>query len=202
MVSNYFFEKVNPMHPDKIADRIAGAMVDLAYKKNDKKPICAFEVLIGHGECNIIGETNVLFSEEELKSIVHRIAKDNTISVHTNLVCQDSLLAENQSQDVAKCGDNGIFKGTKTNKIEQDFTNLMSLIYEKFPYDGKGIIHFSNDFERKINKADITICQSNAKEEEIKEIVDFWLDKYKLYLYLKRENLNLKINPLGFWQGG
>lgn len=26
-------EKVNPCHPDKIADRIAGAIVDLAYKK-------------------------------------------------------------------------------------------------------------------------------------------------------------------------
>ena len=25
------FEKVNPAHPDKVADRIAGAMVDLAY---------------------------------------------------------------------------------------------------------------------------------------------------------------------------
>lgn len=27
------FEKVNPCHPDKVADRIAGALVDLAYKK-------------------------------------------------------------------------------------------------------------------------------------------------------------------------
>ena len=26
-------EKVNPDHPDKIADRIAGAIIDLAYKK-------------------------------------------------------------------------------------------------------------------------------------------------------------------------
>ena len=26
-------EKVNPKHPDKIADKIAGAIVDLAYKK-------------------------------------------------------------------------------------------------------------------------------------------------------------------------
>jgi len=25
------FEKVNPSHPDKIADRIAGALVDYAY---------------------------------------------------------------------------------------------------------------------------------------------------------------------------
>ena len=28
------FEKVNPNHPDKVADRIAGAIVDLAYSKN------------------------------------------------------------------------------------------------------------------------------------------------------------------------
>ena len=31
------FEKVNPSHPDKLADRIAGAIVDLAYK-NEKSP--------------------------------------------------------------------------------------------------------------------------------------------------------------------
>ena len=28
-------EKVNPAHPDKIADRIAGAIVDIAYRKNN-----------------------------------------------------------------------------------------------------------------------------------------------------------------------
>ena len=44
------FEKVNPAHPDKIADRIAGAVVDLAYKIQDN-PKVAVEVLIGHGVC-------------------------------------------------------------------------------------------------------------------------------------------------------
>lgn len=29
-------EKVNKYHPDKVADRIAGAIVDLAYKKNSR----------------------------------------------------------------------------------------------------------------------------------------------------------------------
>ena len=33
------YEKVNPSHPDKIADRIAGALVDLAYKKAYKRKI-------------------------------------------------------------------------------------------------------------------------------------------------------------------
>ena len=30
-------EKVNPCHPDKVADRIAGAIVDLAYEKEESE---------------------------------------------------------------------------------------------------------------------------------------------------------------------
>ena len=41
------FEKVNPCHPDKVADRIAGAIIDLAYSIQDN-PRIAVEVLIGH----------------------------------------------------------------------------------------------------------------------------------------------------------
>ena len=46
------YEKVNPQHPDKTADRIAGALVDLAYTK-EKNPRVAVEVLLGHGVCHI-----------------------------------------------------------------------------------------------------------------------------------------------------
>ena len=42
------FEKVNPQHPDKVADRIAGAIVDLAYAKSENPKVAA-EVLLGHG---------------------------------------------------------------------------------------------------------------------------------------------------------
>ena len=38
------FEKVNPCHPDKVADRIAGALVDAAYRK-EENPRIAVEVL-------------------------------------------------------------------------------------------------------------------------------------------------------------
>lgn len=51
------FEKVNPSHPDKIADRIAGAIVDLAYKTKSN-PHIAVEVLVGHGEVTIIAESD------------------------------------------------------------------------------------------------------------------------------------------------
>ena len=71
-------EKVNPAHPDKVADRIAGAIVDLAYKKNDN-PKVACEVLIGHGVCHIILETSETFTEEEIKPIVERIRDNNKL---------------------------------------------------------------------------------------------------------------------------
>lgn len=46
-------EKVNPMHADKIADRISGAIVDLAYYKSDR-PTVAVEVLLGHNSCFVM----------------------------------------------------------------------------------------------------------------------------------------------------
>lgn len=49
-------EKVNPSHPDKVADRIAGAIVDMAYKA-EENPKIAVEVLVGHGVCHVIIET-------------------------------------------------------------------------------------------------------------------------------------------------
>ena len=67
------FEKVNPAHPDKVADRIAGALVDLAYEK-EADPRIAVEVLIGHGTCHIIAETSVSISPDEVEAVVNRIA--------------------------------------------------------------------------------------------------------------------------------
>ena len=69
---NTMFEKVNPCHPDKVADRIAGALVDLAYKSEN--PRIAVEVLIGHGVCHIIAETSVMLDKADVTAAVHRIA--------------------------------------------------------------------------------------------------------------------------------
>ena len=96
------FEKVNPQHPDKVADRIAGAVVDLAYTKADN-PKIAVEVLLGHGECIVMIEASVMIWDTEVEDIVHRIA-GNSILVHTKLTSQDIHLAENQ-QGAVRCGD-------------------------------------------------------------------------------------------------
>ena len=100
-------EKVNPSHPDKIADRIAGAIVDLAYAA-EENPKIAVEVLIGHGVCHAIIETSILIAEDKITAAIHRIA-GNTIKAEIIQVAQDLHLANNQRREI-RCGDNGISK--------------------------------------------------------------------------------------------
>lgn len=165
------FEKVNPMHPDKIADRIAGAMVDLAYKKSDN-PKIAVEVLIGHGECHIIAETSVCFSDNEIEEIVGRIAGGYDITYIE--VPQDKYLANNQNEKI-RCGDNGIFKGVPVTAEQEELASIAKELYETYKSDGKYII----------DKNRLIICQSNAVTSEIKGVYP-----------------NAEVNPLGDWTGG
>lgn len=148
-------EKVNPAHPDKIADRIAGAIVDLAYKKN-KNPKIAVEVLIGHGTCHVIIETSESFTKNEIANIVVRIA--GKIKVDVAIVAQDKHLARNQSKNI-RCGDNGIFKGMPLTNEQKALSDIARDIYNKYGTDGKYIL----DGNRLI------ICQSNAPEAELRE---------------------------------
>ena len=113
-------EKVNPTHPDKVADRIAGALVDLAYAKSEN-PKIAVEVLIGHGKCHIIAETSVKFKKAEVKQIVKRIA--GNVKVDFAQVSQDVHLASNQ-RDKIRCGDNGIFKGVPLTKEQRKLSKI------------------------------------------------------------------------------
>ena len=105
------FEKVNKMHPDKVADRIAGAVVDLAYKAEDN-PKIAVEVLIGHGICHIIAESSVELDAVAVCQAVHRITQRSDITTDFKCVKQDEHLNKNQ-RDGFRCGDNGIFKGVR-----------------------------------------------------------------------------------------
>ena len=167
-------EKVNPSHPDKIADRIAGALVDLAYKKN-KRPKIAVEVLIGHGICHIIAETSEVFTKDEVQAIVDRIAEKMALDLV--VVPQDKHLAGNQKEEI-RCGDNGIFKGVPLTENEKMISRLAREIYDAFPYDGKYIL-----------KDDKFICcQSNATDHDLKKLIGDSED----YIF----------NPLGYWTGG
>ena len=166
------FEKVNPMHPDKIADRIAGAVVDLAYKV-EENPKIAVEVLIGHGVCHIIAETSAELDKVEVCKAAHRITKSNDILVDFKCYKQDTHLADNQKRTI-RCGDNGIFKGMPLTSEQICLSKAARNIYKTYGTDGKYIL----DSDKLI------ICQSHAGDE------------------LKNVFKDAIINPLGYWTGG
>ena len=150
------FEKVNPCHPDKAADRIAGALVDLAYKKAEN-PRIAVEVLIGHGVCHIIAETSVSIPLVEVTAAVHRII--GNLAVDYVEVPQDDYLADNQADGI-RCGDNGIFKGMPVTEEQKKLSQIARDIFSVCPHDGKYIL----DGERLI------LCQSNAPSDALRKL--------------------------------
>lgn len=149
------FEKVNPKHPDKIADRIAGAIVDEAYRLS-MNPRIAVEVLIGHGVCHIITESSVIMQKNKIEDIVKRIA--GAVVVNLVQVPQDCLLSQNQVEEI-RCGDNGIFRGMPITAEQKRLSKIAREIYFNYDSDGKYIL----DGER------LVICQSNAKTEDLRE---------------------------------
>ena len=183
------FEKVNPSHPDKVADRIAGAIVDLCYTKS-RDPKVACEVLIGHGECNIQVETSEQISAEDIEAIVSRIAGEG-IETRALIVPQDIHLAANQQHGV-KCGDNGIFRGVPPTHEQKLLTAIAASIYDKHPFDGKYIIQGKGRLAAP--EFDVTICQSHLSREQEPELREHLKNAYGIHLPT--------INPLGEWTGG
>ena len=200
------YEKVNPQHPDKVADRIAGAIVDVAYEKcggiEKGNPSVAVEVLIGHGQCMVTVETTEAVTQEDVSAVVRRIAGD--VSVTAVIVPQDLHLRANQFGAV-RCGDNGIFKGCPVTDEQRALTDLANQIYEQWPYDGKYVIHgWKHETHPAVVgdiKADITVCQSNADGDRIEGVVkrfERWLES----CYKEIVRLTPTVNPLGSWTGG
>lgn len=169
-------EKVSPMHPDKIADRIAGALVDYCYKR-EENPKCAFEVLIGHKSCFITAETSVKIPKQTVLEIVKRICEEEIKDFRYKQVAQDYFLSKNQKEEI-KCGDNGIFAGFPMPEIHKKALDICQKIYSKYPTDGKIVLNKDTK--------ELTVCWANALKEQIKELVPE----------------ATKINPLGYWTGG
>ncbi len=202
------FEKTSPAHPDKLSDRISGAIVDHCYAHSEggwlkSNPRVAVEVLLGHGKCYVMIETSCTRAElscNDVDDIVHRIVGD--VEIFVTICNQDPELSKNQ-KDGIKVGDNGCFRGCAPTYEQKVLTAMAASIYERWPYDGKYIIN------RKYWEEDpdyvsygVTVCQSHATRQEIGMLLSAFeksqfgakgifcpIDEYT-------------INPLGEWTGG
>lgn len=184
------FEKVNPFHPDKVADRIAGAITDIAYQYDTPK--IATEVLIGHGTAQIIIETSLTdkqLNATHVLEVMRRICPGfKPEAINIRIVAQDSHLAANQ-QGKIRCGDNGIFRGMPVTPEQRLLSFLAGDMALAFDADGKYIVDDSSHR--------LIICQSRAKSDEILKVAT-----ESLRMLDRADRYDIIINPLGDWDGG
>lgn len=196
------FEKVNPQHPDKLADRIAGAVVDLAYAV-ERNPRIAVEVLIGHGKAYVIIETSLGRGELAAADVVHAVRRIcpyiDESNIHVTIASQDPHLADNQ-RDGLRSGDNGIFRGAPVTMEQSILTSLAATIHANFPTDGKYII--TSNGGGNIDFYDLTICQSNATTEQLLDLLDDFDEHNFQHHGYNFDFSRCIINPLGPWTGG
>ena len=212
------FEKVNAGHPDKMADRLAGAVVDLVYERagglTKANPRVACEVMAGHGRVDVQIETSLGrldLRADDLDPLIHRLFGER-VEGRVLIAPQDAHLSENQTNGL-RCGDNGIFRGCPPTEEQRVLTAIAATIYGSIPYDGKYIINnlrFTVDGTKDDGKhgwicTDLTVCQSHATEEEIWRI----LSSLKPKRFEQCPDVDftfhyhdLIINPLGPWTGG
>ena len=226
------FEKVNPGHPDKMADRLAGAVVDLVYERagglTKANPRVACEVMAGHGRVDVQIETSLGRQElraDDIVPLIHRVFGDS-VEGGVLIAPQDAHLSENQTHGL-RCGDNGIFKGCPPTvgfespakrgtaikqgaektfapySEQQILTSFAATMYEAFPTDGKYLIN------RKVYDEDpdyvvyeLTCCQSCADHQDILGVYETWEYENFLSKGYYSPIESLIINPLGPWTGG
>ena len=207
------FEKVNAGHPDKMADRLAGAVVDLVYERagglTKANPRVACEVMAGHGRVDVQIETSLGrldLRADDVDALIHRLFGER-VEGNVLIAPQDPHLSDNQTRGL-RCGDNGIFKGCPPTEEQRVLTAIAATIYGTIPYDGKYILA-----EKRMQDVmgfggddmcyELTTCQSHATREELEDIIDAaivpMIGKSDI---AHRINYTNKINPLGPWTGG
>jgi len=202
------FEKVNAGHPDKMADRLAGAVVDLVYERagglTKANPRVACEVMAGHGRVDVQIETSLGrldLRADDVDPLIHRLFGER-VEGNVLIAPQDAHLSDNQTGGL-RCGDNGIFKGCPPTYEQKVLTALAATMYENIPYDGKYIIN------RKFWEEDpdyvsygVTVCQSHATQQEIAMLLSAFeksqFDAKGVFCPIDEYT----INPLGPWTGG
>ena len=190
------FEKTSCYHPDKVADRIAGALVDHCYTHAaggwlKSNPRVAVETLIGHTEGLVLIETSEPLRVQDVTDTVRRISGIRHCTVR--IVPQDPHLARNQ-EGSPRVGDNGIAKGMPVTPEQRELTALIRTLDETFHSDAKAVLTADR----------LIVCQSNASYDEVFQCIQEFVrhNGYGKTIIGGMTPAQITINPLGPWTGG
>jgi S-adenosylmethionine synthetase len=133
---SYLFtsESVSEGHPDKVADAISDAVLDLVMAKEDKSLRCACETLVTTNMVTVAGEYKGVLHKEEVDSTIRKVIKDigyeqpgfdwRTVKIYNELHAQSADIA--LGTDNFGAGDQGLMFGYACNETD---TYMPSAIY-------------------------------------------------------------------------
>lgn len=214
-------ESVTPFHPDKICDRIADALLDLALKDNPRHR-CAFEVQGGHNLITITGETSYQLTLEDAVAVVDSIGGCSGSLVRLNLSPQSPEIA--QGVDVGGAGDQGVMIGFACREspdmmpIEHYLArSLMMRIFRQHSVDGKTQVSIRFLNPRAVEITGIVASFQNVTQAELRVLITDWINQlddeikgapqratvahHKLEITVA-DGAHIYANPAGDWKVG
>ena len=193
---SYLFtsESVSEGHPDKVADAISDAILDLVMAKEDPEMRCACETLVTTNRVIVAGEYKGILHHEEVDSAIRRVIKNigyeqegfnwRTVEI-TNLL-------HGQSADIALgtdnfgAGDQGLMFGYACNEtdtympsaiywshriVEELARNRKQLKIEWLGPDAKSQVTFEYDDNGKPTRIAKVVCSTQHSDEISTELL-------------------------------
>ena len=221
-------ESVSEGHPDKVADAISDAVLDLVMSKEDTSLRCACETLVTTNRVVLAGEYKGILHNQEVDSAVRKVIKDigyEQDGFHWNNVEITNLL-HGQSADIALgtdtfgAGDQGLMFGYATketdnympsaiywsHRIVEELTKVRKQGSTVLGPDAKSQVTFEyNDNSKPVRIAKVVCSTQHNKDADIEFVREFVerIIREVLPAHYVDGNTEFHINPTGrFVVGG